>query len=917
MDKDRNREKVRKQSRILFAAPGSGSGKTLAVCGLIEVLKRRGLKVSAAKCGPDYIDPMFHRSVLGVPSGNLDTFFTEEATVRYLLRKQMENADFTVIEGVMGYYDGLGGQSEAASTYEIAGVTRTPVVLVVDGKGASVSLAAVIKGIAEYRPDSNLKGIFLNRVTASFYPRLKEMVERECGIPVVGFLPELKQLKVPSRHLGLVAPEEMEDFGVWLQSVAAEMEKSVDIDKLLAIGEEASEIGGEAPKVPVLPGKVRIGVARDEAFSFYYTENLELLARMGAELVEFSPLHDRELPPRLDGLLIGGGYPENYARELEQAREIREAVKMLCGQGIPCLAECGGFLYLQQMLETAESAAEGAGSLNGSGSRTSADSVEGTEGPSGSGSRAAYRSCRMAGVLPGKGFPTGRLCRFGYIQLELGTAGVLGEVGQVIKGHEFHYWDSTENGTDCTAAKPVGGKPYPCMVHTAHMAAGFPHLYYYSNPDAVFGFLQCCLRYQAGRRAQERWDSIAKPIDGLGLLETYVTKLCRVAASPAPPDIKRRALLVLCGDHGVVAEGVTQCGSEVTKTVAANLVKGCSTVSIMAECAGTDVYVIDAGIAVSGSREKLPEADDSGRLQISGGSGKLPEADGSGRFPASGDSGKPLAVGVLVDRRVGNGCGNIAREAAMTPEQCREALRLGQELVGELKGKGYTIIATGEMGIGNTTPASALASLLLGKSPEEVTGRGAGLDDEGLGRKREAVRLACERTGKKLLGGQTEQEGQTEQAGQTEPTGQTKQAGQEGQAEPTSQKQWGPQAALALLTEAGSFEIAMMAGVFLGGVRFGIPIVADGAISAVAALAASRLDTRVPDFLLASHVSEEAAGRLALEALGAEAILHGRMHLGEGTGAVALFPLLDMAAAVYKKAGSFEDHGIAAYERLS
>lgn len=283
-----------KMARLLFAAPKSGSGKTMAVCGLIEILKRRGLKVSAVKCGPDYIDPMFHRSVLGVPSGNIDTFFTEKETTRYLLQKRMENVDFTVMEGVMGYYDGLGGQSDAASTYEIAKVTETPVVLVVDGKGASVSLAALIKGIADYRKDSNIQGILLNRVAGAFYPRLKELIERECGIAVVGFLPEMKDLEVPSRHLGLAAPEELEDFGAWLDRVAAEMEKNVDPDMLLAIGAKAPDLKGCGPAIPVLPGKVRIGVARDEAFSFYYTENLELLCRMGAEAVEFSPLHDRE-----------------------------------------------------------------------------------------------------------------------------------------------------------------------------------------------------------------------------------------------------------------------------------------------------------------------------------------------------------------------------------------------------------------------------------------------------------------------------------------------------------------------------------------------------------------------------------------------------------------------------------------------
>ncbi len=795
-------------ARLLFAAPKSGSGKTMAVCGLIEILKRRGLKVSAVKCGPDYIDPMFHRSVLGVPSGNIDTFFTEEETTRYLLRKRMENVDFTVMEGVMGYYDGLGGQSDAASTYEIAKVTETPVVLVVDGKGASVSLAALIKGIANYRTDSNIQGILLNRVTGAFYPRLKELIERECGIAVVGFLPEMKDLEVPSRHLGLAAPEELEDFGAWLDRVAVEMEKNVELDMLLAIGAKAPELKESGPAIPVLPGKVRIGVARDEAFSFYYTENLELLCRMGAELVEFSPLHDRELPPQLDGLLLGGGYPENYARELEQSGEVREAVRALCEKGIPCLAECGGFLYLQQTLETIEN-------------------------------QAMAESFSMAGALPGKGFPTGRLCRFGYIQVETCSSGLLGDAGQLIKGHEFHYWDSTENGSDCVAAKPVGGKPYSCMVHTAHMAAGFPHLYYYSNPQAVFGFMQYCLRYQAQRRAQEHWDGIAKPIDGLGLLESYVAKLCRIAANPAPPDIKKRALLVLCGDHGVVAEGVTQCGSEVTKIVAANLAGNRSTVNIMAKCAGVDVYAIDAGI----KGIVYPE--------------------------------KKLMPGIVVDRKLGEGCGNIAKEAAMTVEQCRKALQVGQELVGELKEKGYTIIAIGEMGIGNTTPTSALAALFLGEESENVTGRGAGLNEEGLRKKREAVRLACER------------------------------AVQKGLKDP-----------LELLAEAGGFEIAMMSGVFLGGVRYGIPIVADGAISAVAALVASKLDTRVPDFLLASHISEEPTGQLALKTLGAEAILHGRMHLGEGTGAVALFPLLDMAVEVYACMGSFKDYDIEAYERI-
>lgn len=794
--------------RLLLAAPKSGSGKTLFTCGLLALCKRRGIKAAAAKCGPDYIDPMFHRKVLGVPSCNIDPFFTDENMTRCLLARRAAGAQLTVLEGVMGYYDGLGGQSERASSYEAARVTASPVVLTVDGKGASVSLAALVKGIAEYRADSNVQGILLNRVSAGYYPRLKELLERECQIPVLGYLPELPELEVPSRHLGLVSPEELQAFDGWISRVADELEKSAELEKLFALAEAAPDLVYEEPSIPRLPGRVRIGIARDEAFSFYYKENLELLERMGAELVGFSPIHDGALPEKLDGLLLGGGYPELYAEELERNLSMRESIRGAVREGLPCLAECGGFLYLQEKLE-------------------GADGV----------------SRDMAGALCGKGFRTDRLCRFGYVEVETRTAGVLGDKGQRLKGHEFHRWDCTENGDDALAGKPMG-KTYHCMVHSNTLAAGFPHFYYYSNPQAAYAFLYRCLQFQAGRRAQEKWDGIAKPIDGLGLLEGYVRKLCQIAADPAPPKLERRALLVLCGDHGVVSEGVTQTDSSVTKVVAENFAKGCSSVNYMAARAGADVFVADVGM-------NTPE---------------YPE--------------KRLVMGAVVDRKLAAGCGNIAREPAMTVEQCERALAVGQELVRELKEKGYTVIATGEMGIGNTTPTSALAALLLQLPAEKVTGRGAGLDGEGLERKRAAVAAACERAAAKGL------------------------VGEDGVRKP-----------LELLAEVGGFEIAAMAGVFLGGVRERLPIVIDGVISAVAALAADCLDGRVREYVLASHVSEEAAAAYALERLGAEAILHGRMHLGEGTGAVALFPLLDMAAAVYGKMGSFGDLAITAYEK--
>lgn len=450
--------------RILFAASKSGSGKTLITCGMLEVCKRRSLRVVSVKCGPDYIDPMFHRRVLGVPCGNLDTYFTEDEVTRYLLHEKARDADLTVMEGVMGYYDGLGGVSSQASTYEAARVTETPVILIADAKGASVSLAAMINGFLQYRKDHQICGVILNRASAGYYERLKELLERECGIRVFGFLPELPGLEVPSRHLGLVSPRELPSFTEWIGRVADAMEQTIDIGGILAAAGEAPYCEGTAPELPKPVEGVRIAVARDEAFSFYYAENMELLERMGAELICFSPLHDGRLPDGINGLLLGGGYPELAAARLQAAEDMRRKIRKACNEGLPCLAECGGFLYLQKELEGAD-----------------------------------HENYRMAGVLTGRGFRTDRLRRFGYIQLESRTAGLLGDSGQLIKGHEFHYWDCTENGSDFTAGKPLGGTKYGCMVHTPTMAAGFPHLYYYSNPEMIYRFLTACSKYAANR----------------------------------------------------------------------------------------------------------------------------------------------------------------------------------------------------------------------------------------------------------------------------------------------------------------------------------------------------------------------------------------------------------------------------------
>lgn len=447
-------------NRILLAAPKSGSGKTMITCGIITLLKKRGLEVAAFKCGPDYIDPMFHRQVLGVPSGNLDPFFTDRDTLNYLLYKKASKAEITVIEGVMGYYDGLGGILPEASAYDVARITKTPVILVVDAKGSSLSVAAIVKGFKEFKEDSNIRGVILNRVSGMIYGQLKEAIEAECGVRVLGYVPQIPDLEVPSRHLGLVAPEEVRSYQTFSETLADAMGDTLDLEGILALSKEAPATQGKKPEIPSLSlsageEKVKIGVAFDEAFSFYYTENFELLEEMGAEILRFSPIKDPSLPEGVSALIFGGGYPEIYGKELSENSSMRKSVREAIQKGMPCIAECGGFLYLGQTLEDAE------GNI-----------------------------CDMTEVLPGKGFPTNRLGRFGYIEAEVKEDGLLGKAGERIRGHEFHYWDSTENGEAFHAKKPVGKRSWDCMFHTETLAAGFPHFYFYNHPEMLFQFLK-------------------------------------------------------------------------------------------------------------------------------------------------------------------------------------------------------------------------------------------------------------------------------------------------------------------------------------------------------------------------------------------------------------------------------------------
>lgn len=431
--------------QFLLAAPRSGSGKTTMTCALLMALKRRGCAPCAFKSGPDYIDPMFHRAVLGVESRSLDLFFSAPETVRTLYAKGIAGHGAAVCEGAMGFYDGLGGVSDRASAWHLADTLGLPVLLVVEPKGQSLTLAAELKGLVNFRTPSHIAGILLNNCTARMHALLAPMLEEETGLPVLGFLPKLPEAVIGSRHLGLYTAAEVENLQQKLALLADAAEEHIDWPRLLALCKKEPPVLPMQPETP--PARVRIAVAQDEAFCFTYAETLEAFRDAGAEVVFFSPLRDTALPENIGGLYLPGGYPELHAKELSENTSLLREIKQKIESGLPTAAECGGFLYLGQSLTDAEG-----------------------------------QSWPMAGVLPGEAKDAGRLVRFGYATLSADSDSLLFRAGESFPIHEFHHWDSTANGVALAAKKPVGGAEWRCGFVNEHFYAGFPHLYWAGTP---------------------------------------------------------------------------------------------------------------------------------------------------------------------------------------------------------------------------------------------------------------------------------------------------------------------------------------------------------------------------------------------------------------------------------------------------
>lgn len=471
-----------KINRFMIAAPKSGSGKTMITCALLQLLKDSGKNVSSYKCGPDYIDPMFHKKVLGVPSKNLDTFFTDEKTTVQLFLDERADGDFAVLEGVMGLYDGLGGIYEQGSSYHLAKVTQTPIILVVDAKGMGKSVLALIAGFLQYDTHHLIKGVLLNRMSKGYYDIIKPLIEKELSVKVVGYFPEQKDIGLSSRHLGLVMPDELSDIKKQLNETADRLKKTIDMDLFIDIAEAADEIGdsgsadvyneksiGNCDQNEFSQNKaintVNIAVAMDEAFCFYYEDNLRMLEKCGAKLQYFSPLHDTSLPEDCDAMLLGGGYPELYAKELSENVSMLNAIKKAFRAGMPTVAECGGFMYLHTYIHNQNCVFD------------------------------------MAGALDGECHFKGKLVRFGYIELTEKNSNFLAP-NEKIKAHEFHYYDSTDNGADCIATKPATGRSYDCVISHDNYWLGFPHLYYPSNPHFAESFVRKAYEYRRNKNGK-------------------------------------------------------------------------------------------------------------------------------------------------------------------------------------------------------------------------------------------------------------------------------------------------------------------------------------------------------------------------------------------------------------------------------
>ncbi|MCL5674629.1 MAG: cobyrinate a,c-diamide synthase [Candidatus Omnitrophica bacterium] len=451
--------------KILIAGVYSGVGKTTVSTGLMLALKEAGFIVQAFKAGPDYIDPGYHTKITGRPSSNLDTYLLSRKAILEIFHMRAKDADISIIEGVMGLYDGL-GNTETGSTAELAKILKCPVILVVDAKGFSRSAGAIVLGYKEFDRDVNIAAVILNNAgSQTHYENSKKSIEEKTGIPVVGFLSKEPSIGLQERHLGLI-PAEEKKLSVPFKKKLLNLMKNVNLEKIVEISRKSEKL----EDVPLSlfnsqrPIRVKIAIAKDKAFNFYYPENIDILKNYGAEICYFSPLKSVRLSESIDGIYFGGGFPELFAKELSVNKKMKALLSQKIKRGMPVYAECGGLMYLMEKLVDFEK-----------------------------------RKFKMPGVFKGNVKMSNKLNTLGYVEIKTIKDNILSKKGDKNKGHIFHwsYLDNIpENTMFAYKISKSNGKTFFDGLIKNNVLASYTHLHFASNPEFAKNFIKSCENYK-------------------------------------------------------------------------------------------------------------------------------------------------------------------------------------------------------------------------------------------------------------------------------------------------------------------------------------------------------------------------------------------------------------------------------------
>ena len=450
---------MKNNPRLIIAATQSGSGKTTITAGLLAALKNRGLNVQAYKVGPDYIDTGWHELASGKISHNLDSWLVGADKLKEIFTETSNGADLSIIEGVMGLYDG--GRGGISSTAEISKFLDAPVVLVIDAKSMGTSAAAVALGFKEFDKSVKLAGVILNRLGSDSHKKMIVDALNDLDIKCFGAIKRNDEFHLPGRHLGLVPTSENNSVDV-IKKICAAVETQVDVDALIGLAKNSAPLEIIPNSYQLTANSLKIAVARDEAFNFYYGASLNELERLGAKIIYFSPLNDKNLPEGISGLIIGGGFPEMFAAQLEQNKKIRAEIFHAAEAGLPIFAECGGYMYLMRELID----------FNG-------------------------KSFEMCGVLDGVATMTNKLQTVGYVETEILRDCAIGKAGDKIRAHEFHF--STAKTSDekifkCRRMRT--GAEYFAGAAKKNLVASYLHIHFAGCTSAASNFIKTCKNFQ-------------------------------------------------------------------------------------------------------------------------------------------------------------------------------------------------------------------------------------------------------------------------------------------------------------------------------------------------------------------------------------------------------------------------------------